>query len=264
MDNFERIRRRFFMPRFFVARENIDIEAKSAVITGEDAHHIARSLRMAKGDNVTLCDGEGNDYLCRLDRIRDTESVCAVLGSTPSLSEPPYRALICQALVKGDRMDTAVKKTVEFGGTAVLPFESSRCIARMREERNSDNKIVRLRRISAEAAKQCGRGRLPQVFDSVSFDEMLRRASDTDLALFCYEDEHTEMLGTLLDGWKSRGMCPDTVSVVVGPEGGFSPEEAQEAGKAGLIPVSLGRRILRTESAAAFVLACLSVTFELH
>ena len=253
------------MPRFFALKENIDLSAGVITLTGDDAHHIARSLRMAEGEEVIVCDGEGTEYLCRLDRIRDTESVCAVLSSEKSLAEPPYSLLVCQALVKGDRMDTAVQKSVESGATELLPFVSSRCIVRMRDgKKDDDNKLRRLRRIASEAAKQCGRGRLPAVDDETGFETMLRRAAGTELPLFCYEDEKTSMLGTVLADVKSKGKVPASVAVVVGPEGGFSPEEARMAKDAGLIPVSLGRRILRTESAAAFVLACLSSEFELR
>lgn len=278
--------RRMFMPRFFVDRENVDVENGKIILSGDDAHHIARSLRMAEGEMVTVCDGEGTDYVCRLDRIRDTESVCTIVESAASLSEPPYSVLVCQALVKGERMDIAAQKSVEFGAAHILPFESSRCIVRMKdggkncvkdggknggkngggkdESKSADNKLIRLRRITAEAAKQCGRGRLPQVEQCVDFADMLKRASGADMPLFCYEDEHTRMLGSYLEEWRTSGKTPGSIAVVVGPEGGFSPEEAHMAEEAGLIPISLGRRILRTESAAAFVLACLSVTFELN
>lgn len=253
------------MPRFFALKENIDESAGIITLIGDDAHHIARSLRMAEGEKVTVCDGEGTEYLCRLERIRDTESVCAVLSSEKSLAEPPYSLLVCQALVKGDRMDTAVQKSVESGATEIIPFVSSRCIVRMKDgKKDDDNKLRRLRRIASEAAKQCGRGRLPVVDDETDFDSMLRRAAKTDLPLFCYEDEKTRMLGTVLSNVRNSGETPASAAVVIGAEGGFSPEEAEKAEKAGLIPVSLGRRILRTESAAAFVLACLSSEFELR
>ena len=249
------------MPRFFVPLEAIDPERRVITVTGDDAHHIARSLRMAEGETVVLCDGAGTDYFCTLERIRDDASVCRIDSSAPSVSEPPYCVTLYQALVKGERMEAAVQKSVEFGVVRIVPFESSRCIVRAREG-GGENKLIRLRRIAAEAAKQSGRGILPDVSAPVSFDEMLRLASSADLPLFCYENEQTRRLGKCLDDFPFR--AGTTASIVIGPEGGFSPEEAAAAADAGLIPVSLGRRILRTESAAPFVLAALSSFFELR
>lgn len=252
------------MPRFFAAKENFDPISGSVTLTGDDAHHIARSLRMAEGDGIVLCDGEGTDYDCRLDRIRDDAVTCSILASRRSASEPPYRVTLYQALVKGERMDAAVQKSVEFGVFRIVPFESSRCVVRSRED-GGGNKLTRLRRIAAEAAKQSGRGIVPTVTEPLSFDSMLRAASAADLPLFCYENERTRQLGTLLADFRAQrtGAEEPTVSVIIGPEGGFSPEEAERAASAGIQPVSLGHRILRTESAAPFVLAALSAFVEL-
>ena len=252
------------MPRFFVSPEEIDLEAGTARITGDDAHHIARSLRMAEGDGIVLCDGQGRDYQCTLARIRDDRVDCAVLSSAPSLTEPPYRAVLYQALVKGELFEVAVQKSVEYGACAIVPFESSRCVVKSREG-GSENKLTRLRRIAAEAAKQSGRGIIPEVAEGMTFDRMLAEAARADLPLFCYEEEDRCRLGTLLEELSARvGEGRPSVSVVVGPEGGFSPEEAEKARAAGLCCVSLGPRILRTESAAPFVLAALSAFCELR
>lgn len=253
------------MPRFFVTTDAIDAENGVITVTGDDAHHIARSLRMAEGESVTVCDGEGKDYTCELVRIRDDASQCRILDVCRSVSEPPYRVTLYQALVKGERMDVAVQKSVEFGVCSVVPFESSRCIVKSRDGAGA-NKLTRLRRIAAEAAKQSGRGIIPAVAEPQPFPEMLRAAAGADLPLFCYEDEHTRMLGTLLKEFAAKNGGAErlpTVSLVIGPEGGFSPAEAEAAAAAGLIPVSLGHRILRTESAAPFVLAALSAYCEL-
>jgi 16S rRNA (uracil1498-N3)-methyltransferase len=243
------------MPRFFVDREAVDGHGGRIVIGGGDAFHIARSLRMAEGESVTVCDGEGTDYVCRLSEIRDERCVCEILSSSASRSEPPFSATVFQALVRGERMDTAVMKSVEFGARSVVVFESSRCVVR---GTRSEQKPQRWRRIASEAAMQCGRGVIPDVSGPIGFGAALSAASEAELALFCYEKEDTNLLGTLLKGRAG----PSTVSVVVGPEGGFSPEEAEAAAAAGLIPVSLGRRILRTESAAAFALAGLCCAYE--
>lgn len=249
------------MPRFFVSKENINEEERIISVVGEDALHIARSLRMAVGEPLTVCDGEGRDYECKLVRIRDSESVCEILGVCDCPAEPPYKATVYQALVKGERLDVAIQKSVEFGASEIVPFESSRCIVRMKGEKES-SKSQRRRRIASEAAKQCGRGIVPAVSEPVSFSDMLAEAAKCELAIFCYEKEGERMLGAMLEALRSNP--PKTVAIVVGPEGGFSPEEAETAEKAGLLLLGLGKRILRTESAAAFVLACLSSEFELR
>lgn len=227
------------------------------IISGDDARHIARSLRMAVGECVTVCDGEGSEYSCRLDSIHDDRVTGTVLSSSRSAAEPPYRLAVFQALVKGDRMDTALQKSVESGVTDFVPFESGRSIVKIKE--GSDSRDQRRRRIATEAAMQCGRGALPRVSQPVRFDEMLSKAKEYELALFCYEDEKTRLLGKALPD-----ALPASIAVVIGPEGGFSPEEAARAEEAGLVPVSLGTRILRTESAAAFALAAISFKYELQ
>lgn len=248
------------MPRFFVSKDRIDEIERKVSIVGDDAIHIARSLRMAVGESLTVCDGQGMEYECVLEYIRDSESVCTIVSSSSSKAEPPYEIRVYQALVKGERFDTVIQKSVEFGATSIIPFESSRCVVRLRGERE-DGKSRRRRRIAAEAAKQCGRGRIPTVADPLSFDGMLEEAKKCSLALFCYEKEDAVLLGSLLR--KIEVKMPQSISIIVGPEGGFSEEEAERARACGVLPVGLGKRILRTESAAAFVLACLSLFFEL-
>jgi 16S rRNA (uracil1498-N3)-methyltransferase len=208
-----------------------------------------------------VCDGEGRDYECNLTRIRDSEVNCEIVSILDCPAEPPYKATVYQALVKGERLDVAIQKSVEFGASAVVPFESSRCIVRMKGEKEG-SKSQRRRRIASEAAKQCGRGIIPEVSEPMTFSDMLREAAKCDLAIFCYEKEGERMLGAMLESLRSKP--PKSVAIIVGPEGGFSPEEAEKAENAGLSLLGLGKRILRTESAAAFVLACLSSEFELR
>ena len=215
---------------------------------------------MAVGDDLTVCDGEGRDYECKLLKIRDNQVDCSIEESHFCPAEPPYKATVYQALVKGERLDVAIQKSVEFGAASVAPFESSRCIVRMKGEKEG-SKSQRRRRIAAEAAKQCGRGIIPTVAEPVSFVDMITEAAKADLAIFCYEKEGERMLGATLESLRANP--PKSVAIVVGPEGGFSPEEAQKAENAGLSLLGLGKRILRTESAAAFVLACLVYETEL-
>lgn len=244
------------MPRFFIPPKNTD--GKTVKITGEDARHIARSLRMAVGDALTVTDGEGTDYDCRLTYIRDEECECDIVGSFPSLSEPKGKITLYMAYPKGDKMETVIQKSVELGVYRIVPFESSRCIKRP-DKSKSDKLKERHNRIAKEAAKQSGRGRLVEVAEIKSFAEVLEELGDYSLSLFCYEGEENESLKDALQKHASF----KNIAVIIGSEGGFSPEEAEKITSAGAVSVSLGKRILRCETAPSFVLSALSFYYEL-
>ena len=251
------------MPRFFVRQERVN--DRDISIIGEEAHHIARSLRMAVGDQITVCDMQGNEYTCRISAFDEDREVRAeILDIRHSQNEPKIFIRLFQALPKGDKLDTIIQKAVECGVSNVTPFESAHCIVRIKPEAE-EKKTERRRRIALEAAKQCGRGTVPEVVPSVSFSEAVSEASKADLALFCYEGEGTQPLRTVLSSFAASHddkVIPE-ISLMIGSEGGFSPDEAERATAAGMIPVGLGRRILRTETAAAFVLSCLVYEWEL-
>ena len=249
------------MPRFFVDKTQID--NTSVVLRGDDAHHVARSLRMAVGEEITVCDREGKEYLCQICGFEEDRAVFArILSEAETTNEPPCLIRLFQALPKGDKLDTVIQKAVECGASEIYPFESERCVVRVKPEAES-RKTERRQKIAAEAAKQCGRSVLPHVSTTVSFAEMLRLASESDLCLFCYEGEGTEPLGRVLrEAMKETGFR--SVSVIIGSEGGFSPSEAARASEAGMRSVCLGNRILRTETASGFVLACLCLVTELE
>lgn len=248
------------MPRFFV--DSGQIENGVVTLVGEDAHHVSRSLRMAVGETVEVCDGAGNDYTCRLTAFLPDRVLGEVLSCVPSASEPPYTVCVYQALPKGDKLDEVIQKSVECGATELMPFESSRCVVRIGDGKKDRDRTERRNRIALTAAKQCGRGRLPCVLPAVPFDLAVARAAQADLALFCYEGAGTQPLGDVLNAIP-QGTLVRSVSVMVGSEGGFSAEEAEAARAAGMLPVGLGPRILRTETAAPFVLACLACKWEL-
>lgn len=244
------------MPRFFVPTPQFD--GAQVRILGDDAFHIARSLRMAVGDTLTVADMHGGEHLCRLLSIHDTECLLEILESREGSSEPPYSLTLYMGYPKGDKLETVIQKAVELGAARIVPFLSSRCIKRPKEE-GKEKLRLRLNRIAEEAAKQCGRTLLPTVSDPLPYDAMLREAREAELPLFCYEREGTRPLRALLDG---RAL-PATVSVVIGCEGGFSQKEATEAQESGLLLTGLGSRILRCETAPDFILSALSYRFEL-
>ncbi len=249
------------MPRFFISPA--DICDGQVVLTGENAHHAAYSLRLAPGDRVRVCDGQ-TVYLCEFVSFDSETATAAVLSSSPIDSEPPFRAHLYQALPKGDKLDTVIQKAVECGVTSVTPFESSRCIVRMKPEAEA-RKTERRARIAEEAAKQSGRGIIPAVHPTVDFSAMLSAAAACDLALFCYEGEGTRPLRMVLESVESSlpvDRLPE-IAIIIGSEGGFSPEEATAAQARGFAMTGLGRRILRTETASGFVLANLVYALEL-
>lgn len=244
------------MPRFFVPSDQITED--TIRITGDDAYHIARSLRMAVGDVLTVADMHGGEYECRLLKIRDDECVLEPLSYQKSTSEPPYALTLYMALPKGDKLETVIQKAVELGAARIVPFSSSRCIKKPKADKQEE-RTRRLSRIATEAAKQCGRAALPEVSDPVEYSEMLAMASRADLRLFCYEGDGTRPMKELL----TESERPRTVSVVVGSEGGFSLEEAEAARAAGMCMTGLGTRILRCETAPAYALSAISYHYEL-
>ena len=246
------------MPRFFVKTENFD--GASVCISGDDAWHIARSLRMAVGEEITVCTPDGREHICTLTKIGDEAVFALVTESRRAGGEFPFKTVLYQALPKGDKMDLIVQKAVENGIFMIVPFLSERCVSRP-DEKSLEKKRARWQRIALEAAKQCGRGVVPEIMPLVSFSGLLEAIKADRLCCFCYEGEKTRTIKTVLRSAKLTD--GDTVCVVVGSEGGFSEKEAALAAESGAAMCGLGERILRCESASSYALACISYEFEL-
>jgi 16S rRNA (uracil1498-N3)-methyltransferase len=239
------IERSLPMPRFFAA---IPL-GEEYTITGPDAAHIARSLRMRPGEELTVCDAERYDCRCAVVRCSPEAVDLRVLERIPNHSEPEIRATLYQALPKAEKMDWIVQKAVELGVYAVVPVITMRCVSRP-EAKALHKKQERWQKIAEEAAKQSGRGRIPEVRTALQFSEALHRAREDAAALLFYEGGG-ESIGCLL----SPG-CR-TASLLIGPEGGFDPSEVALAREAGVSAASLGPRILRTETAPLAALTAL-------
>ena len=248
------------MPRFFVEPDHIQDNTVS--IYGDDAHHISRSLRMASGEKVTVCDMCGVEYFCELDGFFEDRVTAKILSKKPSDTEPPFAAHIYQALPKGEKLDYIIQKAVECGASSITTFSSERCIAK---EKGDENKQKRRQRIALEAAKQSGRGIVPTVRSGLSFQQTLSEMKGYDAVLFCYEDERAVSMKGLLKNLKAENKLSErpNIALVIGSEGGFSEKEARMAREAGAYTVGLGKRILRSETASGFALACLVYEFEL-
>lgn len=252
------------MPRFFVRKEQICQDI--VTITGDDAHHISRALRMAVGERITVSDMQKYEYECELVEFLPNCVRACVIKTSRADTEPPYHVHVFQALPKGDKLDSIIQKAVECGASELTTFESERCIVKVKDG-GEEKKLERRRRIALEAAKQSGRGLVPKIHATVSFKEMIEQATKSDLALFCYEGDGTELLPVWINKWFAKNAdikeTVPSISVVIGSEGGFSLQEAETAIGAGLLPTGLGKRILRTETASGFVLACLVYAFEM-
>lgn len=234
------------MPRFFV-----DGQPENGLLTlhGENAHHAGRVLRLRPGEAVTLCDGQGTDYDCTIESVEKDAVACRVQDSHPAGTEPRQRLTLFMALPKGDKMDVIVQKAVELGVREIVPYLSKNCVSRPDK---TEKKVERWQKIAVEAAKQCGRGYLPTVGAVIPLEQAVVQAAQSKTALFFYENERQTGLRDAL----SAGVG-ETVSLLIGPEGGFTPEEAGQAVQAGLTSVSLGTRILRCETAPIAALAAL-------
>ena len=226
------------MPKFFIDA----VFGDRAVITGADGAHIARSLRMRPGERLTLCDGRGTDYFCVIQSISEDTVEAVIESSGRSIAEPELFLTLYQGMPKADKMDMIVQKAVELGAGAVVPVITDRCISRP-DEKSARKKQERWEKIAFEAAKQCGRGVLPHVQEALRFGIALREAAEKGPVLFFYEGGG-EALTSIL-----RQPLYGPVSVFIGPEGGFSPEEAALARESGALFATLGPRILRTETA---------------
>jgi len=251
------------MPRFFVTRDQI--EDGFVTIFGDDAHHISRSLRMAAGERITVSDMQKREYECTLCSFLPDRVVARIDSERQCDTEPPFTATLYQALHKGDKLDSVIQKSVECGISRIVTFNSERSIAK--ENSPEPKKLARRARISLEAAKQSGRGIVPEVGATVSFKQAIKEAAEADVALFCYEGDGTRSLRSFLGEKKAElalsGIKTPTISIVIGSEGGFSIAEVEHAKAAGLVPIGLGKRILRTETASSFTLGCLVYEFEL-
>lgn len=251
--------RELYMPRFFISPSDISEQDGKRFVTirGEDAGHITRVLRMRPGEAVTVCDTDGREYETVI-RSCGTEVLCEVTADRLSRNEPPYEAVVYQALVKGDRFDTVLQKATELGASRIVPVVTARCTVKI-DRKEVSHKLERWRRIVLEASKQCGRGRIPTVGDVMTVQEAILEARGADLPLFCYEGGGTRPLSAELEACSS----PASAAILIGPEGGWSEEEVALCELHGIRPIGLGNRILRTETAAPFVLACLSCRYEI-
>lgn len=234
------------MPRFFI--DYTPEVGGSAVVEGADARHIGGALRMTAGESLTLCDGKGTDYACTIVAVEKERVALSVDAAAPSSSEPSLAVTLYMGLPKGDKMELIIQKAVELGVTAIVPVATSRCIVKL-DGKDAAKKQARWQRIAAEAAGQSGRGIIPIVETPISWKEALARFG-TEQTLLCYEGGGAP-IGTLVTP------ADTTVSLVIGPEGGFDTAEVEAVLAVGGKIATLGPRILRCETAPLAAIAVL-------
>lgn len=235
------------MPKFFIE----DISGENFMITGENARHMAKSLRMRPGEIITVSDGRGTDYGCEIAEVSDTAVQVKVLYSQPSDVEASVKVTLYQGLPKGDKMDYIVQKAVELGVSKIVPVLTERSVSRP-DAKSAAKKQERWQKIAVEAAKQSGRGVIPTV-ESVTMFRNVGRENTEQLKILFYEGGGASMQEILAD-------YPDEIAIFIGPEGGWDKSEVAALESAGAKTATLGPRILRTETAP---IAALSVVMFL-
>ena len=228
------------MTRFFVP--NSEIVADTIVLTGENAAH-AKVLRLKAGEEVLVCDGQGSECVCTVTAFSAGEVQLTVTERRASASEAAVKVSIYMGFPKADKLEHVIQKATELGAVEIIAFPSARCISKP-DEKNLAKKLDRWQKIAASAAEQSGRGCVPKVIVLSSYTEALKRARQAEKAILFYENESATTLHMAL-----QGACYITASLMTGPEGGFEESEAVQAKEAGLEICTLGKRILRCETA---------------
>ena len=246
------------MQRFFVEPYQVLEEEHRITLTGPDLNHMKNVLRMRIGEDVWISDGSEKEYHCTIEEFQEDSAVLHILYAQESQYELPSRIYLFQGLPKGDKMELIIQKDVELGAYAVVPVETRRCVVKL-DAKKAQKKVTRWQQISESAAKQSKRMLIPEVKNVMNWKEALAFAKGLDVVLIPYElaqgmKETREILAAIQPG--------QSVGIFIGPEGGFEEEEVRDAMEAGGKPVTLGKRILRTETAGMTMLSILMYTLE--
>lgn len=244
------------MQQFFA--ESSKIREGRVYIEGSDVNHMKNVLRMKPGECVRVSDGDGKVFICSIHSYEEKTAVLDILKEQDGNAELPSQIWLFQGLPKGDKMELIVQKAVELGAYTVVPFSAKRSVVRL-DEKKAQKKRERWQMVAKGAAEQSGRNRIPRVGELQSFADALRMAEELDVVLIPYEREEgmsetTRVIENIRPG--------QSVGIFIGPEGGFEEEEIRLAVAGGAVPVSLGKRILRTETAGLAALSILMYHLE--
>jgi 16S rRNA (uracil1498-N3)-methyltransferase len=251
----------FLPPAAFAGQAETGQAGGSVLLEGEAFHHLCRVLRLKEGDRLFALDGLGSLYHVTLDSVSKDRATGTVTGSEPAGGEPPVPITLAAAIPKGERWEWILQKATELGVSRIQPLMTSRTVVQI-DARKAPDKLARWQKIVLEAAEQCERGRVPEVLPPLTWNAFLKSAASAAAApalmLACLERAGEAMPQVLEASPK-----PTSITVLVGPEGGFSPQESDEALALGAKGISLGKRILRAETASLAVLAMLAYHYEL-
>ena len=247
------------MPKFFV--ENNQIKNDTIYIKDKDVNHIKKVLRKNIEDEITICDeNTKQDYLCKITNIEENEITCKILKELETNVESNIEVSIFQGLPKADKMELIIQKSVELGVHDITPIEMKRCVVKLKEK-DKTKKIERWQKISEVAAKQCGRNYIPKINNIENLKEISEKIKDYDVVLVAYEEEKENTLKNELELLK-KDNDNIKIAVVIGPEGGIDKEEIEVLKRNGAKIITLGKRILRTETVALNVLSIIMYELE--
>lgn len=249
------------MPKFFVNQKQVNKE--KIKIIGNDVNHIKNVLREKEGNKLTICNTDNRkDYLCEILKIEEDYIECEIKEKLANDVESNVRVTIIQGLPKADKMELIIQKSVELGVYDITPIEMKRCVVKL-NEKDKQKKIQRWQKISEVAAKQCGRNIIPNINSVINIKNVCNSIEEYDIVLVAYENEKEVTIKQELKKIKGEYEKEEIkIAVIVGPEGGIAPEEVKILQVNGAIPITLGKRILRTETVALNVLSVIMYELE--
>lgn len=248
------------MPKFFVTNQNI--QNNEIRIIGEDVNHIKNVLRKRVGDKITICNREtSNDYLCEIAKLEEALVTCKIKKELESNSESNIKMSIFQGLPKADKMELIIQKSVELGVQDITPIEMKRCVVKL-NDKDKRKKLERWQKIAEVAAKQSGRNRIPEIKEVETIKNICQICQKYDIVLVAYENEKENKLRYELEKLKANKNQNLKIAILIGPEGGIDSSEIEMLRENGARIVTLGNRILRTETVALNLLSIIMYEFE--
>ena len=248
------------MPKFFV--KNNQIKDNKIEIIGEDIKHINKVLRKKVEDELTICDTDNSqDYLCKISKIEDKKIECEILNKIEKIVESQIKVTIFQGLPKADKMELIIQKSVELGVYDITPVEMNRSIVKL-GNKDKEKKLQRWRKISEVASKQCGRNIIPNINEFINIKNICNLCSNYDIVLVAYENERINTLKNELERLKKSTKKDLKIAIIIGPEGGIEEKEIELLKNSQAKIVTLGKRILRTETVALNMLSILMYELE--
>lgn len=245
------------MHRFYANADQIEV--KSITITGQDVNHIKNVLRMKPADEIVICDGQGKDYYCIINMVCDNKVLADINYIQETGTELPVKITLFQGLPKSDKMELIIQKAVELGVYEIVPVIMARSVVKIKDLKKEEKKLERWQAIAESAAKQSVRGVIPRILPLMSFKEAISYANDLDLSVLPYEN--AKGINATRESLEQLKSC-DTFGIFIGPEGGYESSELDLAKKNNIDTISLGRRILRTETASLALLSMMILYLE--